>query len=773
MGFLENLSIKRQLEKLNMTEEDSAVELEEAGEERSKSAIFDRLALPVAKLVAPDSALHQESYFKVGDTYTRTLYIHNYPRQVDDNWLRDMLRFRHAVDVAIYIQPLDIKKFLDQMRQRISRDEASIQTQIEQGQVIDARRQARLNDTREYVEAVSSDITRPFQVMVAVTLRADSLEELDNVTEEFERSLTSVKTRRATWRHEHGFHTTLPLMQNKLYDMQAIRGMHTQGLMSMFPFSSAELTHESGVLVGVSQHTGSPIILNRFLQPQIKSPNTGIFGTTGSGKSYFAKIEMLRWSYLGVPVMVLDPSGEYRRVCEGLGGTNIEISLDSNHVINPLDFSNAVRPGHNPLREKIAFITELLGVMVRDRDGAGNGVIYDAVTKKIVDNALQETYRQFGYLAEDPETQMSATSEQMPRLSDLYSMLERMSRFDPDPMNQERLRPLLAAMGTYVNDGALAPLFDQLTTVDLRSHFINFDYSGLPPQYLPLAMHLVLEYIRTSFFTREQQRSGVKRLLYVDEAQILMKELETAHFLEYTARTCRKYGIGLTVMTQNVGVFTRNDDGSENKAGTGILSNCTIKVLLKQEPNEERAVREAFDLTQSEVSRLLAAAAGQGLIFVGNETVWFNSYNMASAREHAMLTTTPDEIHQLAAQQQAQQQLQGGYGPVVDESHQLRGGPAAQQAYGQPQMPPAHYPPPAAPAPPQLPAQASPPPHHQQYPPAQPGPVVAPPGSAPAPQPAVAPEPAPSAPPARPQQAPAPEQGAEVDPLAVDDPFGA
>jgi hypothetical protein len=169
-----------------------------------------------------------------------------------------------------------------------------------------------------------------------------------------------------------------------------------------------------------------------------------------------------------------------------------------------------------------------------------------------------------------------------------------------------------------------------------------------------MAMHLVLEFIRTSMFTDKQRESGINRLLYIDEAQILMGFPETAHFLEFTARTCRKFGIGLTVMTQNVGVFVTDSEGVANKVGRAILGNCSIKVLLKQEPSEADAVRDAFRLTEGELSRLLASRSGEGLVIVGRESSWFTAVDLASPWEHAMLTTTTSERAQIAEDERLQ-----------------------------------------------------------------------------------------------------------------------
>lgn len=649
MGIIDKLNIKKTLEELNQEEENPTFELEKQ-KSPEQFDLYDRLAIDISDLIAPESASNHVDYFKVGEDYTKTLFINTYPPQVDDNWLREVLRFPHALDVAIYIQPLDIKVFLQKMRHQAARDEAAIQKEIEDGYIHDSRREARLRDTLQFISSVEEDLTKPFQVMVAFTLRATSEKELERITADLERKLTALTTRKTQHRHREGFETTLPLMQNELADMQTVRSMHTQGIMSMFPFTSADLSHDEGVMVGINQITGSPIILNRFMQPEIESPNTAIIGSTGSGKSFFSKLEMLRWAYLGKPVVVLDPSSEYKRVCEGVGGANIEINLDSEDVINPLDFSNAVRPGHNALNEKIGFLIELLKMMIQSEDG---GIVIDAYSRSLFENALKIVYQGYGYDASDASTQQAATSEHMPVMSEVVFTLKEMARTIRDPEVQKRILPINASLASYV-EGHLSPLFNRRTTVDLRSHFINFDYSGLPGQYLSIGMYIVLEFLRTSYFTSQQQESGVNRIIYVDEAQVLLSNIGTANFLDYTARTCRKYGIGLTVMTQNVGVFVQGDEG-HIKAGQGILSNCAIKVLLKQQSTEAEIIEKQFKLTKNEVSQLMGAAAGEGLLFVGRDSVWFSAHNMASADEYSMLTTTMSERAAIAQQNKQRQ----------------------------------------------------------------------------------------------------------------------
>lgn len=647
-------NIKKKMEQLK--EVDSAVEVQEISDPKEYS-ILERGSLDIASLVAPQSASWKKNHYELGDDVTRTLYIHTYPTQVHYNWLKDVLRFPHPIDVAFYIQPMPIGPFVHKMRQQASHDEAAIVKEEEDGLIINQRRVARLRDTHQFIEAIENDATRPFQVMVAMTLRAATEKELDRIEVQLRTSLNSVTLQATPYRHKQGFETTMPLMNNQIAELKTVRSMHTQGVMTMFPFSSADISHETGVCIGTNQFTGSPIIVNRFLDQELESFNTAIIGMTGSGKSFFAKLEILRWAYRGIPIITLDPSGEYAGLCENLGGQNVNISLDSEQVINPLDFSAAVRPGHNALLAKISFMIELLGVMLRSES---NTSMVDPVTRQLFEQALSAAYSQHGYKTKDLDGQLRASSDNMPKFSKVYQILQRISKTNPDPMVQQRIQPLLAGLRPFVADGHLAPLFDRDTTVDLNSHMINFNYSNLPPNYVPMAMHMVLEHLRTTLFTPTQSKSGQHRLIYVDEAQLLMDMPETAHFLQHVARTCRKYGVGLTVMTQNVSVFLQQENGNENKAGQGILSACSIRILLKQKSTEAHSLEKAFDLTTQEVSSLTSARSGEGLIFVGDETGWFSARNMASELEYPLLTTTMTEVSAFARAQEEQYEISSG-----------------------------------------------------------------------------------------------------------------
>ena len=672
-------NILKTIRELNETSSAPQIELEEAPE-LAHEELLDRGSLDIARIVQPEGLIWEEDWCKVGDEFTSSFYIHTYPSQVEDAWLTPLLNFEHPLDVGIYIQPLPAEQFIRRRENELAQDKASVEASLEEQRRPNAKKVRRIYDTEALLDAIQNEVTSPYHIIIVLTLRASSAKELEAASKQLMGRMTSVQLRRTKYRHKQGFETTVPLMTNELMDTDNVRFAHTHGLMALFPFTSSDITHETGVLMGIARATRTPIIVNRFFQPpagNLESPNSVIFGKSGSGKSFLAKMEMSRWVYKGVDVIVLDPSGEYVRVCEQLGGVNITISLDSKQSINPLDFSHAVEPGRNALRNKIAAMSDLLRVMLRS---GPDKTEVDSIGKTIFDNALVETYRRFGYLVSDEATQQDATSDRMPRLSDVYQMLARIGRSDRRPLVQERVQSLLAGLARFVGDGPLAGLFDRHTTVDLsNSHFINFNISAVTQmshEFVPMAMQLVLEFLRTVLFTDAQQegRHGNK-LLYVDEAQHLMAFPETAAFLAGTSRTCRKYGIGLTCMTQDVGVFVLSDDGGENKIGKAILSNSSTTVLLKQHANELGAVQRAFNLTPGEVSRLSAAGVGEGLIIVGADSAWFSARGLAHPAEERMYETTMNARRAYADADQAA--LLNGMDPQLPAGTFLEAGPRA------------------------------------------------------------------------------------------------
>ena len=622
------------------------------------AALDDSIAESVVPTLRPTAVdVRDPDCLEIGGEYCATIYLHSFPQTIEDGWLDDIYLYPYPFELAFYIQPLDGKTTIKYLEKRSGIGEAHQDISATQGMRGNSRKHRQIQQFQRLIQAIEQDQTRPFQVMLAITVRARSREELDIAVKELEKTLpSSAQTRRTRFLQRHGWVSTLPLMRNDLARKQTLRFVHTQALQACFPFTNSEITHETGALIGQSMRTGTPVILNRFLQPpygNLDNPNMCVIGVSGSGKSYVAKMEMTRWALQGVPVFVIDPMGEYKRLCTALGGQNIKISIDSPDKINPLDFTHAVAPGYNALRDKGRFMIDFLHAMLRSDDGSS---MVDPVTRKIFGNALAQAYDKYGYKVGDPDSQAKATPARMPTLSDVQDILQRFQRGDRNPLTQQRIGPLIAALDGFVgygeqNEGALAGITDCRTTVDLKKPFIVFDISELSQtnkNELGLVMHLILEFLRTTLFNDRFAQTGQKVLLYVDEAQRMMSYAETGAFLGEIARTSRKFGVGLTVLTQNVDTFVYRNDGSglENQDGIAVLTNCETKLLLKQDPQQERAIRRAFRLTPNEVVALLGGGNGEGILMVGRESVWFTSHGVTPPRLHKLFTSNPRERHE-------------------------------------------------------------------------------------------------------------------------------
>lgn len=629
------------------------IELNQPVINKDLQEVFERgLVENVAEMVAPEAFFHQHEYVRVGDEYCRTMYMYSFPASADDNWIKPLLRFPEAIDVSLHILPLPVDYIVDRLRTKVNHDEASINKAQMDNMSPDFRKERRYNNNMQLIKALEEERTKPFQVAVIFTIRASSLQELDRITDVIERTAVSgSQIRKATMRHREGFQATMPLLSNPLMGKAVCKNLHTHALQLMFPFISSDIAHETGVLMGINLATQGNIIVNRFAQPMISNPGMLVFGTSGSGKSYTVKMEMLQWAMFGVPIVVIDPQNEYDRVCQGLGGQFISISLDSPQKINPLDFSHAVDPEQNALAQKIQFMLDMVGIMINSgREGAGG---LDDSTRAVLEEALRMLYHNYGFTTKDRAGQMKAAPASMPRMRDLYALLQRLAVDRKDQHYQNSVQPLLAGMAQYVGEGSLSGLFDHYTTVDLNSNFIVFNTQLLNEQQTPLAMQLILEFLRTSLFTPKQKASGVKRLLYVDEAHKLMGSDETAKFLSFVAKTSRKFGVGFTCVTQEVENFLLNPDGTNNQYGIGILQNCDTTMLLRQHKNALGAIQRVFGLTDNEILQLSNSENGQGLIYVGEEKAWLTMQGMTSQIEHEMITTDHTEVGALT--QRAQQ----------------------------------------------------------------------------------------------------------------------
>ncbi len=571
----------------------------------------------IRDVVAPSAIEIDFNSMRVGNMYYRTLFISGYPRFVGANWLSPIINFDHTLEISMFYYPVKAKSILDDLRKKITELEATVKTSTEKGRLIDPVVSAALEDAKSLQEQLVKGVEKFFQFSFYITIPAETMEELDNITRKLEATLASLLliSKHATLQMEEAFQSTVPVAVDKLL---ITRNMDTTSLATTFPFTSSDLTSEDGIMYGINIHNGSLVIFDRF---SLENANTVVFAKSGSGKSYFVKLEALRLMVFGAQVLIIDPEEEYRTLSDAVGGNYISFSANSPQKINPFDLSGIAVEGENELGQKLLSLHTLLSLMLGK---------LSPTEEAILDRALIETYRLKG-ITTDPDTQRD---REPPIMEDLYKVM--LGAQEPEA------RSMAERLEKYIK-GSMTGIFDSQSTIDLNGKMTVFSTKNLEEAIRPVAFYIILDYIWTTI-----RKNLKKRILIVEEAWYLLQNEDSARFIYGIAKRARKYYLGLTTVTQDV------DDFLSSEYGKIIVTNSSIQVLLKQHPAAIDKVAQTFYLSEGEKRLLLSAGVGEGLFFAGANHVYIKI--KASEAEHKLLTTNPEEILQLREQARIQGQ---------------------------------------------------------------------------------------------------------------------
>jgi len=571
-------------------------------------------------LIAPSSIEIHSSYFRLGTKYGRTLYVYGYPRQIATGWLSSLINIDEVLDVSMYVYPVDSQVVLNNLRKKVTQLEASTSINNEKGRTRDPALEAAISDAEELRDQIQLGQERFFRFGLYVTLWADSMDELNFVQQKVETIFGQqlVFSKVASSQQEQGLNSTIPQLSDQL---QIRRNMNTGAISTSFPFTSADLTDNSGILYGINMHNNGLVIFDRF---KLENANMIVFAKSGAGKSFTVKLEALRSMMLGTEVIIIDPENEYQKLAEAVGGAYIRLSLNSNTRINPFDLPRVIDndEADDALRANLVTLHGLFRLMLGGTQIA-NGVAVSALSpieEADLDQALIDTYARVG-ITSDPLTHNSPP----PTISDLYDTLLHMG--GTGPSLAQRLRKYTT--------GTFAGIFSQQSNIDINNPMVVFNIRDLEDELRPVAMYIVLSHIWN--ITRTIQK---KRMLIVDEAWQLMKYDDSANFLFSLAKRARKYYLGLTTITQDV------EDFMSSKMGRAIVANSSMQLLLKQSSSAVDVLSDIFKLTEEEKKRLANFPIGQGLFFAGQSHVHIQI--QASATEQQLITTNPQAAIQAA-----------------------------------------------------------------------------------------------------------------------------
>lgn len=578
---------------------EEAMELKETEKEYNESLAF------IKDAIAPAMMRIDATKLQIWDTYIRTIFTYAYPDVLEWNWLSPLINWDVKFDISMFVYPVDSARVMKFLRKRLT--QLGSQRAMNNGKwlISDPHLDAQIQDVEELQQYLTRGQEKYFHFSLYVTTYADSEDEMKKLTNTLDMMLAgrNILTKQTFLRAEQGFIATGPFARD---EVNVFRNISTKGLSTTFPFSSNSLSQDDGIFYGINTHNKSLIIFDRF---RSENANMCVFAKSGWGKSFAVKLEILRALMMGTDVIVLDPENEYRALVETVGGTYLNISLNSNEKINPFDLPRSLKDSETHPGDLLRWaIVNMIGLL---------RLMLGAVTpneEAILEKAIITTYSLKGITMEDD----SIDGKEIPLLKDLYSVLETM----------DGASGLVNRLEKYVS-WVFAGVFSRPTNVDLKGWLVVFSVRDLDDILRPIAMYILLTYVWNVARSSEK-----KRFLVVDEAWNIMQYEDSAKFLFGLVKRARKYGLGVTTITQDV------EDFMGSSYGKAIVTNSSIQLLLKQSPASIDVLQNIFKLTEQEKYILLNASVGTGLFFAGWEHVGIEI--LSSYFEEKIITTKPN-----------------------------------------------------------------------------------------------------------------------------------
>ncbi|HXK38601.1 MAG TPA: DUF87 domain-containing protein [Candidatus Paceibacterota bacterium] len=566
--------------------------------------IYEAGVLDLKDVIAPHALKVSPRELDLGEKIARTFFVISYPRFLTTGWFAPIINIDKVLDISIFIHPTDTNEMLRKFQRKVAEVQSQISTREQKGMVRDPMLDTAYVDLEHLRDSLQQAQERLFEVGLYLTIYGNTRDEIDKIESEVRSILESrlVYIRPALFQQEQGFRSVLPFANDEL---NVHTKLNSAPLSSIFPFISFDLTSDRGILYGINRHNSSLVLFDRF---SLENYNSVTFAKSGAGKSYGTKLEILRSLMFDVEVIVIDPEREYEYLAETVGGRYFNISLSSEHHINPFDLA-VPREDENPadvLRSNIIALVGLFRIML-----GGLTPEEDAV----IDRAITETYALKDITAEANFAQIEP-----PLLSDFELVLSGMEGSDS----------LVQRLSKYTK-GTWAGFMNRPTNVDMNKKLVVFSVRDMEDDLKPVAMYIITHHIWNT--VRKELR---KRLLVIDEAWWMMRSADTASFLFSIAKRGRKYFLGISTITQDVSDFLNSP------YGIPMITNSSIQLLLRQSPTSVDLVQQTFKLSDEEKYLLLESDVGEGIFFAGLKHVAIKI--IASYTEDQIITSDPSQI---------------------------------------------------------------------------------------------------------------------------------
>lgn len=571
--------------------------------------------LTLTDVVAPSAISITPRSINISGVNARVYYAVSYPRFLNDGWLEPVLNLAREIDISIFIHPIDTAETLKKFQKKVAEVQSQINVKEERGEVRDPQLEAAYMNLEDLRDKLQQSEEKLFDVGFYLAIYGEDETKINKAENDIRGILDArlITMKPALFQQEQGFKSIIPLSNDELL---VHNKFNSSPLSSFFPFTSFDLTSDTGILYGINRHNSSLVLFDRY---SLTNYNSVTFATSGAGKSYGLKLEILRSLMFGTEVIVIDPEREYEYLAETTGGRFFNISLSSSHHINPFDLPN---PGSDEDPQDVlrTHVIELVGLFRLMLGGLA------PEEETLIDLAIQETYALKDITGDSDFSQLEP-----PLLSDFEMVLAGM----------EGSTSLINRLQKY-SSGTWSGFMNKPTNVDINQKFVVFSLRDMEDELKTIAMYII-----TNFIWGSVRRRLAKRLLVIDEAWWMMKSEDTASFLFSLAKRGRKYYLGIATITQDV------DDFLRSPYGVPMITNSSIQLLMKQSPTAIDNIQRTFNLTDEEKFLLLESSVGEGIFFVGLKHVAIKI--IASYTEDQIITSDPSQLLQI---RQARAELQ-------------------------------------------------------------------------------------------------------------------
>lgn len=590
---------------------------EEKIDPKIEKELLSTVLCPSRVEVTPD-------YIKINETYYRPIIGVGFPKYVESGWLERLIGTRDNYDISIHIEPTSIEAAKVMLHKQIVKEEADLAMSMAKG-VPNPSLENLLADTKEFFDWLDRGEEQLFNVSVYVVAKARTKEELDYLTAKCKSDLNAVSIipKIPYYQMAKALKSAMPLGLDRI---KKTREFPTSTLAASFPFITTTVESDetgNGTLIAHDRSTLNPIIVDFN---KLSNAHFMLLAKSGAGKSYTSKLLLTRMLMNGARIYVVDPNGEYNRLCAHYAGERIVLSKDSPNIINPLDLFN------EDYADKRISLIAIFSIICNGLSPVGEGII---------DRVLTAVYEKKG-ITQDPAT----WKRQPPVMSDvLNELLLEQERLENSKNKTElkEIQLLITKIRRYTKKGVYG-FVDKQTKLDTSKGFIVFDINELPDEVKPLFMFLVLDYIINITKSNLDRKAVV-----IDEGWSLLNNPKTAEHLLWLIKASRKFNTSMIFITQEV------NDLLGNKAGESILANTAIKIMLAQDETVIDALSDIMHFSEKEKTLLTVAKRGEGLLFIEN-AVRVPIVITASPKEHELITTHPEELKAMLAKKEEAKQ---------------------------------------------------------------------------------------------------------------------